>query len=218
MHPSRIDHLVVTAPSLEAGSEYIRRTLGFSLEPGGEHVRMGTHNLLLRTGESSYLEVIAANPDAPSPGRPRWFGLDTLGPGSRPRLATWVLRTKDIHALSAVAPLPIGPIESMSRGDFEWSIAFPEDGSLILEGLCPYLIQWSSAGHPAWRLPDREIYLLALAAVHPEPERITRLWSGLHLDDQVAVTRGEPPHLVAYFVTKEGMRRLSSIPEAGALE
>jgi len=218
VHPTRIDHLVITAPTLELGAEYVHQALGELPEPGGEHPRMGTHNLLLRTGESSYLEVIAANPSAPRPEHPRWFELDRLKADARARLTTWVARTKDIHALRAAAPLSIGPVASMSRGDLEWLIAFPEDGSLIMDGLCPYLIQWSSAGHPAWRLPDRELYLLGLEAIHPDPEDMVRIWDGLKLEDQLIVTEGDPRRLVAHFVTPHGMRRLSSVPDPFSLE
>src|SRR3546814_2032333 len=74
---SHIDHIVITASSLAAGSEYIYRALGVPLESGGEHPRMGTHNLLLRLGKDVYLEVIAINPEAQQPGRPCWFELSS---------------------------------------------------------------------------------------------------------------------------------------------
>ena len=78
MPPSQIDHLTVTAPSLAAGSAFVQEVLGVAPQAGGEHPRMGTHNLLLRLGDSLFLEVIAANPQVPAPDRPRWFGLDQL--------------------------------------------------------------------------------------------------------------------------------------------
>jgi hypothetical protein len=45
---------------------------------------MGTHNRLLKLGEGFYLELIAIDPQAPPPGRPRWFGLDRLELPVRP--------------------------------------------------------------------------------------------------------------------------------------
>jgi hypothetical protein len=77
-----IDHLTVTAPTLESGAEYVRRALGVTPGPGGQHPRMGTHNLLLRLGESAFLEVIAPEPGSCRPDRPRWFGLDSEGESS----------------------------------------------------------------------------------------------------------------------------------------
>ena len=64
---SVIDHLVVTACSREAGSAWIAERLGVAPRLGGEHAKMGTHNALVRLGETIYLEVIAVNPDAARP-------------------------------------------------------------------------------------------------------------------------------------------------------
>src|SRR5690606_8176826 len=96
--------------------------LGVSLQAGGQHPRMGTHNKLLRLGDDVYLEVIAADPAAPAPQRPRWFELDQMTPGSRPRLGTWVIRTDDIVAARAACSWDTGPIESMTRGALAWRI------------------------------------------------------------------------------------------------
>ena len=45
---------------------------------------MGTHNRVLGMAGGMYLEVIAIDPDAAAPERPRWFGLDE--PAMRERL------------------------------------------------------------------------------------------------------------------------------------
>ena len=55
------DHIVFGASSLEAGAAWLEQQLGVPLAPGGEHVKMGTHNRLLRLGELTYLELIAIN-------------------------------------------------------------------------------------------------------------------------------------------------------------
>ena len=57
---------------------------------------MGTHNRLASLGPTEFLEVIAVDPDAPLPERPRWFGLDRFD--DAPRLGTWMLATPDIEA------------------------------------------------------------------------------------------------------------------------
>src|SRR5450830_698760 len=107
-----IDHITVTAPTLEAGAEFVRQALGIVPQAGGEHPRMGTHNLLLRLGDSAFLEVIAPNPVAPRPDRPRWFGLDHPAVLREPRLATWVARTDDLRAWPADVLAPLGVVES----------------------------------------------------------------------------------------------------------
>ena len=77
---NRLDHLVVAAASLEQGAAWCEATLGVVPGPGGVHATMGTHNRLLRIATEAfpdaYLEIIAIDPAAPAPGRPRWFGLD----------------------------------------------------------------------------------------------------------------------------------------------
>jgi catechol 2,3-dioxygenase-like lactoylglutathione lyase family enzyme len=70
------DHLVLAARDLDAGAAWLESLLGVKLAQGGKHARMGTHNRLLGLGDNFYLELIAIDPDAVAPGRPRWFGLD----------------------------------------------------------------------------------------------------------------------------------------------
>ena len=104
-----LDHLVITAPSVETGIHYVQQTLGVGMERGGRHPRMGTHNALLRLGDDVYLEVIAVDPGAPPPERPRWFELDRPG---RPRLAGWVARTDDIARVHGRLGNALGTLET----------------------------------------------------------------------------------------------------------
>ena len=91
-----LDHLVITAPTLAAGTAWAESILGVTLQAGGEHQRMATHNALLRLGNSTYLEVIAPIPAAPRPNQPRWFELDRIDADALPRLVTWVARTGEL--------------------------------------------------------------------------------------------------------------------------
>ncbi len=166
MRSARLDHITLTAPTLEAGADYVRRQLGVEPQPGGEHPHMGTHNRLLRLGEAMFLEVIAVNPAAPAPNRPRWFALDHLAADATPRVAAWVAACEDIDAaVAAAAPLALGNIEAMTRGQASWRITIPADGSLPLQGVAPSLIQWTVTAHPASRLEDRGCTLVALEGV-----------------------------------------------------
>lgn len=211
----RIDHLAVTAPSLEAGVALVRQVLGVEPEPGGEHPRMGTHNRLLRLGDDLYLEVIAPNPAAPAPGRPRWFGLDALAADAAPRLGSWVLRSGDIHAATAAASEPLGTAEPMTRGAFEWFITIPPDGRQPLGGVAPALIEWCAGGHPAARMPDRGLALESLEICHPEPARVERLLASVGFAGPVVLqplAAGSTPFLAARIATPGGLRRLSGRP------
>lgn len=211
--PSHLDHITVTAPTLAAGAAFIRQTLGVDPQPGGEHPRMGTHNLLLRLGEALFLEVIAPNPAVPAPDRPRWFGLDQLRPAALPKLSTWVARTSDIRATAAAASEHLGNIEPMSRGPLDWLITIPADGSIPLAGAAPALIEWHSETHPASRLQEQGVSLARLEIVHPDPARISRLLSSIAFAGSITVSpalSGVEPHLVAHIATRQGPRRLSS--------
>lgn len=213
MEASRIDHLTITSPTLETGAAYVMQVLGVGMQTGGEHPRMGTHNLLLRLGDALFLEVIAINANASSPGRPRWFAMDRMAPDALPSLSTWVVRTTDIRAAATACNEPLGDIEPMSRGALNWLITIPRDGSVPLDGVGPALIEWQTDAHPASRLEDRGLSLRRLELFHPDPERVSRTLSSLRLEGQVAVQpvpQGAAPHLVAHIDTPNGLRQLST--------
>jgi hypothetical protein len=210
-----IDHLTVTAPSLEIGAAFVHDVLGVSPQVGGEHPRMGTHNLLLRLGDTLFLEVIAPNPCAPAPIRPRWFGLDTLVSSSPPMLLAWVARTADIYSTASASSEPPGSIEPMSRGALNWLITIPADGSLPMNGIAPVLIEWQTKSHPAAKLQDCGLSLAKLELFHAEPERVSRLLRSLDLQAPVFVSAapsGSVPWLTAHINTPQGLRLLS-VPE-----
>ena len=211
--PTVLDHLVVTAPTLALGSEWIRRALGATPQPGGAHPKMGTHNRLLRLGDRQYLELIAIDPDAPVPARPRWFDLDHIDPLAPMSLHAWVARTTDIASSTAAATEDLGLIEPMARGDTTWLMAVPADGTPPLDGGAPMLIEWSAGTHPAERLDDVGLRLLELEVRHPYPDRLRSLFRSIELETEVVVrpARGAMrPHLCATIATPQGTRTLES--------
>lgn len=207
---SLIDHLVVTAPDLETGAAWIRDTLGVEPGPGGEHAAMGTHNRLLKLGQSAYLEVIAINPAASAPKRPRWFGLDEMEAGAPPRLTSWVVRTTDIDAAQAASPVVSGYVTPMSRGDLNWRITIPRNGALPLQGVAPTLIQWQDR-HPAAAMPESGCTLVRLEATHPRAEKVRAMLDAVGFQGEFSVgpvPPGEAPRLVAHIRTPGGMASL----------
>ncbi|HNX31992.1 MAG TPA: VOC family protein [Holophaga sp.] len=202
-----LDHLVVTSPSLEAGIRFIGQALGVPMQEGGRHARMGTHNALLRLGDAQYLEVIAVDPDAPAPARPRWFGLDEAGAQATPHLAGWVARTGDLRKASSAVAHALGTPETMSRGDLAWQITIPADGSLPFEGVGPMLIEWTTPAHPAERLPPLGCSLLRIEAFHPRAAELDGLLRLLGFRDW-SVQPGPVPVLLAHIQTPNGPRRL----------
>ncbi|HLU03596.1 MAG TPA: VOC family protein [Advenella sp.] len=209
--PTVIDHIVVTASSLEAGAAYVSDCLGIAPLPGGEHAKMGTHNRLLRCGENCYLEVIAVNPAAPAPTQPRWFGLDALTPDSAASLSAWVVRTTDIHTLAAGSARPLGPVTAMQRADLNWLITIPERGRSPLDGMAPALIEWQTTELPVLSMPDQGLSLEALHIYHPEPQAVQALLASLQLNAPVSVfpaAQDSEPALRAIIRTPAGIRAL----------
>lgn len=101
-----LDHLSVLAPSLEEGVRHVRNCLDLDVPLGVQHPFMGTHNHRLQLGQKVYLEVIAVDPGAALPLRPRWFGLDDPARVRKDwedgrRLRGWVARTDDMDRLLA---------------------------------------------------------------------------------------------------------------------
>ena len=50
-----LDHLAITARTLDEGVAWVREMLGIEMPPGGAHPRMGTHNRLMALGPSDFL-------------------------------------------------------------------------------------------------------------------------------------------------------------------
>ncbi len=207
-----IDHLVVTAPTLALGAEYIKNKLGVEMEPGGQHPYMGTCNLLLSLGDATYLEVISIDPSLPKPRRPRWFGLDNRHDNHVPTLATWVARSTAIDVTVGGCTELMGDIVPMVRGDLNWHITIPADGEPPLGGAAPALIEWPTGVHPTDRLEDRGLRLQQLEIRHPHPDYVQRLLSSINFIGEVVVTRatGSSCSLLATIHTPQGVRCLAT--------
>jgi hypothetical protein len=203
------DHHVVASTSLAAGVDWVARKLGARPQPGGRHAAMGTHNALLGLGPRLYLEIIAIDPQAPEPARPRWFDLDE--PRMRARLAEepalihWAARSRDIEGDAPRCPVDLGPITPMRRGEFAWRLTIPDDGHLPERGLVPTLIEWPDRRHPADALPDAGVRLVALAGEHPEPAPVRAALAALGLSDTLKVTYGRTPRLAAMLRSPRGI-------------
>lgn len=205
--PSRLDHIVVVAPSLSTGAAFVEKFLGIPACPGRKHPHMGTHNLLLSLGPSLYLEVVAVDPEAPPVARPRWFGLDDVPPQSAARLAAWVANTDDIHAHTSPA---LGMVEQMEREGLTWLMTSTADGHPPLSGAVPLLIQRATNFHPASRLPDVGLRLRRLRIQHPQPDDVAPVLARMALADTPAVllSAGAVCSLVAEIETPQGVQLL----------
>jgi hypothetical protein len=205
------DHLVIGCRDLDQGSAWLAALLGVEAQAGGKHPLMGTHNRLVRLGEGSFIELIAIDPDAPPPARPRWFSLDT--PELRARLAasplllTWVVRTDRI--VEAVTRVPeLGQVHAATRGVYSWRITIPEDGSLQFGGLLPTVIQWDGDAHPAAALEEKGCALHELSLAHPMSAGLVPMFRALRIAGPVDLKPG-PKELVALVQAPKGIVRVS---------
>lgn len=209
----QLDHLSVIAPSLAEGVAHIRNCLDLDIPYGRAHDGMGTHNHLLRLGDDVYLEVIAADPAAPPPGRPRWFGLDDTALvrsswDSGFRLRGWVARTTDVAEVLARHGSILGEEVRLSGSGRNFSFAVPPGGALPLGGLAPSVID--RGGHPPSiaAMPDLGARLRSFVVEHPEPAEVMALYERLGVENPPKVQRGERLRYRAVIETPIGLKEL----------
>lgn len=205
-----LDHLVFAVPGLAAGARRMEELLGVPTVPGGRHEGLGTHNRLVGLGPGRYLEIIAADPEQPTPGRPRWFGLDDL---TGPKLVTWCVDpAEDLDALTArgrESGIDLGDRMEGSRRRPDGSLlawTFTDPWSPRAGGAIPFFIDWGGGPHPADDLPA-SCAVHSLRVEHPEPGKVEAWLTALGLD--TPVSEGDAPRVVASLETPNGIVELS---------
>jgi Glyoxalase-like domain len=206
-----VDHLVVAAESLAQGVAWCEATFGITPGPGGKHPLMGTHNRLFSIAGPAwpvaYFEIIAIDPEAPAPGRRRWYGLDEPALQARlaqaPRLVHWVARTAalDMHRWGLVnlgldPGLPLAVSRDTPQGTLAWQLLVRDDGALLAGGALPTLIQWQGR-HPSKHLPASGVTLrgLQLGGLATPVRRLLAT---------AGVTHAEAPAMRAVLATPKG--------------
>lgn len=202
--PPGLDHLIFTAPTLEQGMDEIEKRLGIRPVKGGRHPDFGTHNALLSLGESTYLEVMAPDPDLQVPTKGVLFKNVYQQP---PRLTTWVYRYSNLQewvVRAQISELSIGDVKPGSRQKpdgtlLSWQLTDPY--AFPLQGAIPFLIDWGTTPHPATTTPMAGV-LQTLRIEHPIPEKVKLALSTLHIE--MDVIRASQYRLVATIMTEEG--------------
>ena len=185
-----IDHFALAAQTLEIGQEYIRKLSGLTIPLGGVHQGMGTHNCLMATGDDSYLEIIANDPNQPTPDRPRPFDLDNAEvvakTAANPHIQTVILRTcdaaRDIRKANN-AGVDLGNIVDAARGDLKWLLVMREDRTLALNGTAPPLIEWSNGPHVSQSMPNKGLILIKLTIAAPDADALNALFKAIDVQD-----------------------------------
>ena len=191
---NKIDHIAIGAALLEQGQPALAQALGVSLPKGSKHTAMSTHNCVAQAGNECFLEIIAIDPDAPDPGRTRWFTLDDAATqarlAERPRALCWVVGTDDLDGVIAKSPVALGEVVLFTRGERSWRLTVPDDGSLPEDGLLPAFIEWSPGPHPSSGMQDLGIALQTVKLSHPDPAWLTDVLAKLGVDHLTEVTEG----------------------------
>ncbi|MCJ8299243.1 MAG: VOC family protein [Pseudomonadales bacterium] len=212
----KIDHIVVAADTLAQGISYIQQQFGVDVPLGGVHPSMGTHNALMQLADDLFFEIIAINPDSLSSDalqiqQPRWFSLDNpllqKQLKIQPQLLTWVVNSDDIEQSLCQGIYQQTRSRLITRGDLSWHFAKPDDGSLIAEGLMPYVLQWHNP-HPATAMPKRGCSLKQIVIYHPHPDWIEDELTKVGAIDLVQIEsldKGEVGYLAVEINTPNGL-------------
>jgi hypothetical protein len=208
-----LDHIAVVAPDLGTGVAWVCETLGVEMPAGGKHPEMGTHNHVLSLGDV-YLEVIAADPEAPQPPHRRWFGLDDRDAVDRGwreerRLRGYAARCTDIAATVGEFSELFGAPMRVSRGDRQWLFAVRPDGGLPMGGALPCLIDWGARGSPAPTMPDFGLRLQSLRVETPDPDAVNAALDAIGMARKPEIERGPRVRLTATVATPRGVRVLT---------
>lgn len=197
---AEIDHIVLGARTLEEGAAFVERHLGVRPEPGGAHPGVGTHNMLLGLGPECYLEIMAPDPEQPTPPHPRPFDLDAPAVrtmlDAEPCLIAWVARTPVLDAVVARLGPRAGEVRAMRRGDLSWRMAFPPQNQ-DMQNLIPPLIHWDDGKGAVARLKDSHCRLIALEAEHPDADAVRAALGERGLQEAMRVRQSPHVRLVA---------------------
>ena len=205
---SRIDHLVYATPDLNRGVAEIEKLLGVRATVGGQHPGRGTRNALVALGPTTYLEILAPDPEQPPPKEPRPFGLDEL---KKSKLVAWFVNSSDLEQLRGEAVrkgVPLGEVKSGSRlraDGVQLSWQFTDPWAPVAEGIVPLYINWGDSPHPACTAANGGT-LISLRAEHPDVRGVSRMLRGLEID--LEVKRGKRPALIAVIEGPRGLVEL----------
>lgn len=210
----QLDHITVVAPDLAEGVAHVRACLDLDVPFGQRHGYMGTHNHLLQLGGAVYLEIVALDPDAAHPGRPRWFGLDDRNDVRQAwddgrRLRGWVSRVDGIDAVLTGRQAIFGRKVALPPVESSFDFAIPDDGSLPLDGAMPSLIDRRGKPRAMTGMADLGARLRSLVLAHPEPDRIAKLYDELAIDRPPEIVTGAEVRYLARIETPTGLRELS---------
>jgi len=203
-----LDHIILGIDDLDRGVAWVEQHTGVRAILGGIHPGRGTRNALLALGPSSYLEIIAPDPQQSAP---IWFTQILALP--EPRLIAWAVHTPDLAALAQAAVsagITIdGPHDGgRSRPDgktLSWKLLHLRNNR---GGLFPFFIEWGrGSAHPAADAPPG-CHLERFHLRSPDAQELARVFQALSVE--VSVEPGEMPRMLARLASPRGEVELTS--------
>ena len=143
----KIDHFVFGANTLSEGSNAIKNILDEDLSEINTHETMGTHNRVISLG-SSYLEIIALDPENQNANSNTWFNLSDKVYREKflkiPKLISFVISSDDLSS-----SIFFEKEFFVSRNKYKWFFKKPNFEYLnkinfTNTNLFPSLINWQS--------------------------------------------------------------------------
>lgn len=205
------DHLVFAGPDLEIGIAYFEKLLGVLAVRGGSHPGLGTRNAYIGLGPSSYLEIIAPDPEQPRFNGVRPFNIDRL---CDVQLITWVARQDNLSEFVKKASsegIDLGVVVPVSRlmpnGEaLNWTLTFKP--TMELYRLIPFFIDWGTTPHPSKNCPAG-VLIKSLVLTDPRPADLRRKLECLGLS--TAVIEGASSSISVVIDSPNGEIELTSL-------
>ncbi len=210
------DHIAVGASSLGEGLSWIEKELNIQVPAGGKHDQMGTHNHVISSGNDTYLEIIAKDPQAKPKQKATWFGLDDprteLSLYKSPQVIAWVCRTENIsRTLRLLQNLGVdtdfGKPEEMSRGTLRWKFSLRNDGLIPLWGSSPIFIEWRDPNHVSRDMGNAGLTFEHLHIETPHKYALENiLWTLDFKDNRFSISQSKDTCLTATYKLKCGKK------------
>ncbi len=151
----QLDHLVIAAPDLDNAKTAFADATGCMPADGGAHNGLGTRNALVSFGTSTYLDIIAPDPEQSLEGN--FGGVLAKLPKIVP--LHWAVRVTDLaRAAQRARDLRFtpGPIRATSRTQpngqrLDWQLMRILGHNL--GGFVPFYIDWLQCPHPSTTNP-----------------------------------------------------------------
>lgn len=199
-----VDHLIIGAPNLETGIEFVADTFGIKPAVGGVHPEMGTHNAIVGLAGQRYLEVLAPVPGAAGSG-PLYEAVRGV---RAPRLIGWAMSEND--DIDDLRPKAFGA--GLEPGDIVAGSRMRPDGCELkwetmgfgktYDGMIPFAINWLTLDdHPSISAP-KGLRITALWFEHPKSIEVRDSLTAIGVNARVVQI--EAPRLRASIVGPKG--------------